>query len=83
MKLGKKTNKICKTFEHTTVLEINSKRVFFNSSWTTATWVREINYFKTNSVSKLYIIGVRSRNPNQSGLEKLFNRRNPSIHIRP
>jgi len=38
-------------------------------------WVREINYFETSSVSKLYIIGERSRNPNQSGLEKLFNRR--------
>jgi len=52
------------------------------SSQTTSKLVGEINYFETSSASKLYIAGGRSSNPNQSRLEKLFNRRNHYQSIR-
>jgi hypothetical protein len=60
MKLDQKRMKYVKLSNTPQFSKLTLKGNFY-SSWTTSTWVREINYFETSSASKLYITGVEKQ----------------------
>ena len=73
---NRKLMKYVKTFKHTTFLEINSNRKIFTLHGVHLNGLGKEMSCK-QIVSQVYtILGKRSTNPNQYGLEKGFKRRN-------